>query len=98
MIFGSFSTFSSELTKYCKDDPTGEIYSEIIDSDIIDGLVTIKLNPLSYTALIENNVDMGLFDLAEKTKFSYPEIYNALEIWKLKTCIDRGYDLFTGHL
>ena len=85
LILGSFSSYASELKEFCKDDPTGELYSEIIDSDVIDGFESINLNPSSYQSLIDNNPELGLFDLAEKTKQTHPEIANALEIWKLKT-------------
>lgn len=100
LFFILFSNFSlaSDLKTYCDDDPTGELYSEIWDNDIEDGFSVIGLNPSNYITLIDKYEDDDLFDMAEKTIQSHPEISKALYIWKLETCIDRGYQMMTGQL
>lgn len=98
LVLGSFSIHASDLREFCKNDHSGELYSEIIDSDIVDGFVSIGLDPNTYKVIISKNPNMDLFELAGHVKLTNPEIDNALTIWKLNTCIDRGYDMLTGVL
>lgn len=87
----TLSAQASELEKFCHDDPTGELYSEVIDSDIIDGFNTIGVDYRNYLTIINNNPELDLFDLVEKYQQTFPELMSALKIWKLETCITRGY-------
>ncbi len=102
----SFKTFAqiseqgrgSDLKVYCQADPTGELYSEIIDSDIVDGFESVGLDSKQYQKIIDSNPNLDFFELADKTSQSHPEIANALKIWKLEICITRGYRMLTGKL
>lgn len=84
---------ASELKEFCENDPTGELYSEIYDSFVEDGLNSIGLDPAYYLKLIEQNEDISFFELAEEASESHPEIAQNLRIWKLETCISRGYEM-----
>ncbi len=98
LVLINFSAFSSDLQKFCNADPTGELYSEVIDSDIADSFVVIGLESNKYKRIIMKNPNLDLFSLAAKVKQAYPEIANALTLWKLRTCITRGYEMLTGNL
>lgn len=96
LLILSLNVYASPLEEYCKADPTGELYSAIIDADIVDHFETIGLDANNYSEVISANEDLDLFDIAELTRNSHPEILNALQIWKLKTCITRGYRMMHG--
>ena len=87
--------FASELKDFCEEDPTGEIYSELWDSELDSGLQMIGLNPYQYRGLLKSYDEVGLEKMAEDQFLIHPEIKYSLEIWKLKTCIDRGYKMLT---
>lgn len=87
------NSFASELKQFCDKDPTGELYSEIFDSSAEDGFEIIGLKLEKYSKVIKRFHDKDLFEIADKTRISNPEIKNALEIWKLNTCITRGYEM-----
>lgn len=87
------NSFASELKQFCDNDPTGELYSEIFDSSTEDGFEIIGLNLKKYQPLIKKYPDRNLFEIADKTYALNPEIKNALQIWKLNTCITRGYEM-----
>jgi hypothetical protein len=74
----SFTSLASDLADYCQSDPRGEIYSEVIDSDVCDGFESIGLNANDYKQLISQNPTLDLMNLSDKAKVSHPEIANAL--------------------
>jgi len=84
---------ASELKTYCDEDPSGELYSELWDASFIeDAFISIGLNPKEYGDLIATYDGESIFSLAREYRESYPEIWTAVRMWKLETCITKGYE------
>lgn len=87
----------SRLATYCDEDPSGELYSSAWDSDPYDFLKEIGLPDPKYRSLIDNVDSTGaeINSFRGYVKFlkkDYPEIDYSYRIWKLKTCINDGYN------
>lgn len=93
VLFISASSAASDLKEYCDNDPIGELYSELWDAPLVeDAFVIVGLNPIDYKEIIASFDGDSIFALARDYKDTYPEIWAAVRIWKLETCIAKGYE------
>ena len=108
ILISSFMLFSlnvhgkNKLAEYCENDPSGELYSSSWDAHTHDFLEEIGLSEQRYRDLIDSidpdKYEINSFgDYVELLKDDFPELEYKFVIWKLKTCINDGYEHLHGN-
>ncbi|MDD0851661.1 hypothetical protein HBN50_01085 [Halobacteriovorax sp. GB3] len=84
---------SYTLEDFCREDPTGELYSELYDAyDTETQFEIINVDFDEYERLAESN-DYDVYDLAER----FSEVEYAVDAWEKKTCNTRGREMFRNY-